>query len=289
MLRNKRYVGVYIYGKNETPDGMPRIIDDELFERVQLMLDKNKVAAARTRGAGEYLLTTKLFCGHCREMMTGYGGTGKSGRAYHYYACKNAKKKLCDKKIVDKQLIEDRVIAECLKLLTDENISKIAKAVAEVCASDYDSSTLKLLRRNLKSAETAIENLWKLAESGQEVEGLQDRIAKRNADKKDIEARIAVEENREVFFTEEQIRFFLSKLKSGNLNDLTVQRGLINIFVSAIYLYDDRLLLVLNGSNVPIEVTAALLDEIAADADSAKCSLINAQALPSYHTIVDTK
>lgn len=74
MLRNRRYIGWYIYGKTETPGGMPRIIEDELFERVQHILDRNKKAPARTRGREEYLLTTKLFCGYCREMMVGYGG-----------------------------------------------------------------------------------------------------------------------------------------------------------------------------------------------------------------------
>ena len=64
MLRNRRYIGTYIYGKHEIPNGMPRIIEDELFERVQRSLDKNKKATARTRGAGEHLLTTKLFCGY---------------------------------------------------------------------------------------------------------------------------------------------------------------------------------------------------------------------------------
>ena len=46
----------------------------------------NKKVPACTRGRDEYLLTTKLFCGYCREMMTSYGGTGKSGKVYHYYA-----------------------------------------------------------------------------------------------------------------------------------------------------------------------------------------------------------
>ena len=101
MLRNKRYIGTYVYKGDETPDGMPRIIDNELFDRVQHILDRNKEAPARTRGREEYLLTTKLFCGYCREMMTGYGGTSKSGKAYHYYACKNAKKKLCRKKVCE--------------------------------------------------------------------------------------------------------------------------------------------------------------------------------------------
>ena len=84
LLRNKRYIGYYIYKDTETPGGMPRIIEDELFQRVQHILDRNKKAPARSRGREEYLLTTKLFCGYCREMMTGYGGTGKSGTAYRY-------------------------------------------------------------------------------------------------------------------------------------------------------------------------------------------------------------
>lgn len=104
---------------------MPRIIEDELFQRVQHILDRNKKAPARSRGREEYLLTTKLFCGCCREMMTGYGGTGKSGTTYRYYACKSTKKKTCRKKVVNKQKIEDRVVLECRKLLTDSNIEKI--------------------------------------------------------------------------------------------------------------------------------------------------------------------
>ena len=124
LLRNRRYVGLYLYKGKATPNGMPRIIDDELFERVQRMVDRNRKAPARKRGKDEYMLTTKLICGYCREMMTGYGGTSKSGRKYYYYACKKAKKKLCQKKIVNKQAIEDKVVSECYKLLTDANIER---------------------------------------------------------------------------------------------------------------------------------------------------------------------
>ena len=66
------------------------------------LMNKNKNAPARTHGEGEYLLTTKLFCGHCKEMMVGYGGTSKTGRQYHYYMCKNARRKKCGKKIASK-------------------------------------------------------------------------------------------------------------------------------------------------------------------------------------------
>ena len=69
MLSNKRYIGVYMYKGQETPGGMPRILDDDLFYKVQDILDKNKKAPARTHGEGEYLLTTKLFCGHCKNIV----------------------------------------------------------------------------------------------------------------------------------------------------------------------------------------------------------------------------
>ena len=133
LLKNKRYIGIYLYKGVETPGGMPRILDDDLFYRVQSLMNKNKSAPARTRGENEYLLTTKLFCGHCKEMMVGYGGTGKSGKQYHYYMCKKARKKKCDKKIIGKQYIEERVVSECLKMLTDDKIRYIAKRVAEEC------------------------------------------------------------------------------------------------------------------------------------------------------------
>lgn len=68
MLSNKRYIGVYMYKGQETPGGMPRILDYDLFNKVQDILNKNKRAPARTHGEGEYLLTTKLFCGHCKNI-----------------------------------------------------------------------------------------------------------------------------------------------------------------------------------------------------------------------------
>ncbi len=262
LLRNKRYIGYYIYKDAETPGGMPRIIEDELFERVQHILNKNKAAPARSRGREEYLLTTKLFCGYCREMMTGYGGTGKSGVAYRYYACKNAKKKLCEKKVVSKQSIEDRVVSECRKLLTDSNIEKIAAAVAAACEADYDNSAIRRIKAAIQEADAAIENLWKALEHGQAAEMITERIEKRQKEKDELQAQLAVEMGKEITFTAPQIKAFLDALKRGNINDENTRRGLVNIFVRAIYLYDDRMTLILNGGERPITIDDILLDEI---------------------------
>ena len=93
ILTNKRYKGVYTYRGQEFENSIPRIISDTLFDEVQLMMEKNKQAPARSKAKVEYILTTKLFCGHCESMMTGVSGVGKSGKTYNYYACNNASKR----------------------------------------------------------------------------------------------------------------------------------------------------------------------------------------------------
>ena len=264
LLSNKRYIGVYLYKGQETPGGMPRILEDDLFYRVQALKNRNKSAPARTQGDGEYLLTTKLFCGHCKEMMVGYGGTGKSGRGYQYYNCKRARKKLCDKKIVSKQFIENRVIAECLKLLTDENIAFIAKAVAEECAKAADNISIKELKRAIKEADTAIENLWMGIEQGQSVEILTERLNKRQLEKSELEEQLAIEENKRIHLTEPQIRAFLDYVCEMPMDDINKRRAIINIFVHSVYLYDDNFTIIVNASGRPLSLEDIPLDDIEA-------------------------
>ena len=285
LLRNKRYIGTYLYKGEETPGGMPRIVSDEVFKRVQNILDKNKAAPARSRGKEEYLLTTKLFCGYCHEMMTGYGGTGKSGKAYHYYACKNAKKHLCQKKVVDKKRIEDMVVAACRQMLTDSNIQRIAEAIEAVFKSEFDSSAIKRIKSAIQEADTAIENLWQALEKGQGVDTIMERINKRQEEKAELEAQLAIEAKKERVISAQEVTHFLSVLQKSNFDDPLNRRAVINIFLNKIYLYDDKFRLVLNGSGQPVEIDNIMLDEIddyfdSQISDSEECSSMVADAPP---------
>ena len=53
MLQNKRYIGILTYMGKEYPGKIPRIIDDDLFERVQQALTKNKKAPAKNKAVGD--------------------------------------------------------------------------------------------------------------------------------------------------------------------------------------------------------------------------------------------
>ena len=101
MLKNRRYIGEFKYRDIVHPRGIPPIIPDELFDRVQHRMAANKKAPAKHKAEDEYLLTTKLRCGKCDCFMVGESGTSKTSTVYRYYKCVGVKKHSgCDKKTV---------------------------------------------------------------------------------------------------------------------------------------------------------------------------------------------
>ena len=287
LLRNKRYIGIYTYKDQEEKDGIPRIVSDELFDKVAEVLAKNKKAPARARAVVEYLLTTKLFCGHCRDMMTGISGTSKTGKLYKYYACNNAKRKTCHKTKVKKDYIEDLVIKECRKLLTKENITRIASEVVALLEREKDNSNERRLTKLLKENEKQRANLFdslRICDIASVKKGIFEEIGKMDLAHKEIENQIDLERAGQFEVTIPQIKFFLSELKKGNVDDIKYRKTLINVFVNSIYLYDDRITLIFNSSKDPVTVDIDLLEAIEESNDAARCSFISSNAPPIKST-----
>lgn len=265
MLKNKRYIGVYTYKGTETPGGMPRIISDDLFNKVAEIMGKNKKAPARAKAKVEYLLTTKLFCGHCREMMTGFSATEKQGRVYNYYICNGRKNKKCDKKMVKKDYIENLVISQCRKLLTPSNIEKIAAEVAAICEAERDTSNLRYLKKCLSNNERKYKNA---VDSVLETDNpkfratIYERISELESEHEQLEKAIALEEAPFPSLTIPKIKFFLTSLKKGNANDMKYRRALITVFVNRIYLYDDRMTITFNSGDDTVTINDRLLCEL---------------------------
>lgn len=139
---------------------------------------------------------------------------------------------------------------------------RIAASVSEVCESNRDTASIKRIRAAIQEADTAIENLWKALERGQAADMITERIEKRQHEKEELQAQLAVEMAKQVTLTAPQVRAYLYSLRQGDKNDENIKRGIINIFLRAVYLYDDRFTLILNGSDTPITIDDILLDEI---------------------------
>ena len=173
-----------------------------------------------------------------------------------------ARRKSSSHRIVHKKFIEDLVVAECLKLLTDEKIAFIAKKVAEECGKNPDNISIRELKAAIKDADTAIENLWRGIEQGQAVDMLTERIQKRQEEKAALETQLAIEENKRINLTEPQIRAFLDYVREMPDDDITKRRALINIFVHSIYLYDDHFTMIINASKKPLAIDNIPLEDI---------------------------
>ncbi len=267
ILKNKRYLGYYIHSGKEVANGIPQIISDELFERVQEKMYKNKKAPARARAKVEYLLTTKLFCGHCKDMMTGFSGTGKQGKIYRYYICNGTKykQKTCDKKRVNKEYIDNLVIAECRRLLSAENIRRIAKEVVAICEAEKDTSNLKRLKKLLSDNERKQKNtITAIMESDIESvrKALGEQIPLLEQEHQELEKLIEQEEAPYPSLSESAIKFFLTSLKKGNINDMKYRKTLVKIFVNKIFLYDDRITITYNSGDEPVTISDQLLSEL---------------------------
>ena len=246
MLKNRKYIGEYRYMDIALPDGMPRIISNELFDLVQKRLEKNKRAPAKKKAPVEYLLTTKLFCGKCGAFMVGESGKSQTGRIYHYYKCAHAKRRrTCDKKSIKKAFIERFVVSETKRIVfQDDMINRIADAVVEF--QKKENTTLPLLQKQLKKAEKGIENMLDAIQQGIITSSTKQRLDDLEARKEELEISITQEKMQKPILTKEQIVFWISRFKDGDIDDVKYQRSVIDVFVNSVYLYDDKLVLMYN-------------------------------------------
>ena len=256
ILLNKKYVGIYTYNGVDTKDGMPRIIDDDTFNKTQEIMFKNKKAPARARAKTEYLLTTKLFCGHCKELMTGYSGTSKTGKLHSYYMCNNARKKQCNKKAIQKDYIEDIVIEQARNILTSDNIKRIAEEVVNLANKEKDSASLRRLNNLLNENEKQRANLFdslKICEIDSVKKSIFEEINKMEIERTRLKDDIAIEKSQHVKLTVGQVKYFLLQLRRGNINDIKYRRLLINTLIYKVYIYDNGIAVYFNTQDKPIE------------------------------------
>ena len=253
VLKNEKYTGVYLYKDKRIEGGMPRIIDDDTFWKVQEMLKINKRAPAHKWSKAEYLLTDKLFCGKCGSGMIGESGTSKTGAKHNYYSCSKKKRfRECDKKSIRQAVVEELVINATVDLLKDDELLEflIENTWQYYQAQDESQEELNALHRELEQTEKAISNLITAIEAGILNDATKKRMAELEAQQKDLLAAIADREIAKGFhITREYVDFFFRQLRDRDYTDREVQKQLIATFVNSVFLYDDHLKLNFNFSS----------------------------------------
>ncbi|MCL2220844.1 MAG: recombinase family protein [Oscillospiraceae bacterium] len=251
-LRNTKYVGRYMFNGEVIEGACDAIVSEDLFNAVQERLDAVRHAPAAQKARKEYLLQNKAYCGHCGVRLVGDSGTSKSGKVHNYYACGNRKKHhTCDKQNEKKNFLEWYVVEQTVKyVLTPSNIDLIAKGIVADYDNEFNATRIKGLERQVIKIDTEVNKLVDLLVELPKKTALKtaDKIELLETQKADIELnlvtlRIASEHK----FTTEQITAWLKSFCAGDELDEEYQRRIISVFINAIFLYDNKLVIYYNG------------------------------------------
>ena len=257
LLKNRKYIGEYQYQDVIIPGGVPAILSDDLFYRVQARLEKNKRAPATAKADVDYLLTTKLFCGLCERMMIGESGTSHTGDKHYYYKCAGAKrKKDCKRKAVRKHWIERAaVLVTVQRVLQDDEISRIAEAI--VALQEKEDTSLPAMRQQLTECEKAIDNMLNAIQMGVLTASTKERLEKLEMQREELKLSILQAQMARPRYTKEQVVSWISRFKYGNVDDPQYQKQIIDTFINSIYVFDDKLVFTYNFKDGTETITLA--------------------------------
>lgn len=151
ILRNRKYIGEYVYNRavsrnefgkrNRHKDktdkeiiriagGMPRIIDDDTFYKVQTILDERRVGSRviNPKEHRKYMLSGLLRCLDCGSAVCG-SITRTHQRYYTVYQC-NPRDKPCIRRRIPTDYLEDYLHSLlCKCLLLPENNKKLCQLI----------------------------------------------------------------------------------------------------------------------------------------------------------------
>lgn len=195
MLRNRRYIGTAMIGKNcmtasgkrnnhrADHEGMliiedvcPSIIDKETFMTAQAKMQQRKRRPGVNSAKRNYLLSGLIICEHCGQAMTGSVSSKKNGLTHRYYRCPRKTRlgtDVCRNKSIPADSLEELVIGQIQELFLDdaaleELIDKIEKQY-RVMLGDVEAE-IKELRKKKDEADKKIDKFYDFVCDGGEVD-----------------------------------------------------------------------------------------------------------------------
>ena len=159
LLRDPYYLGLVPY-KRGTPEEQvfpgrhTPLIDETTFDKVQALLDENRVSGERTQKHRHYLKGS-IYCGECGRRLLYGPSRGKSGKVYDYFFCgSRVRRGACSMRAnIRPHLIEEAIerhYRERPVQLTAKDVKKRTQAVeALVAASQQGAAHVKAAKTEL--------------------------------------------------------------------------------------------------------------------------------------------
>ncbi len=257
-LKNQKYVGKIFYGGIEYNSTYPKLIEQSLFDEVQEKLSLNARAPSRHKAKEKYLLQGKAFCGHCGTVLVGESGRSKNGVVHHYYACSKKKKQhLCSKKNERKDFLEWYIVEQTKEyVLHADRVFLIAKKVVEEYEKDIDVQHIQALEKRLVKLSNDCDKVFQKildTDNSSLQKKLEEQFEKLDLQKADLELDIAkLKAVSSIQYTEDEVVEWLRSYCNGDLFDMEFREKIIDTFVSAVYVYDNKITIFYNIKDVKV-------------------------------------
>ena len=248
ILTNDNYIGTYHFAGVKIPESMPAIIDIDTWEQCQLQ--RKKTYRKKGKCPEPYYMSGKLFCGICGAPIYGCYGTGKHGKRYAYYICKNNKHKKCPGHYMRKDAIEKPVFDFLFnKVLTGKTFNKFVDAVSESLVGSKKKSPKQQLEAELRNTNRKIENITRAISEGIWSKQTSEMLDNLNKRAEDLQQKIAYHQmTDEKFISADRIKFLMHMIKEGKRDDPEFLGSLMHTFINSVTLYDNWMRVVVNAS-----------------------------------------
>ena len=145
-------------------------------------------------------------------------------------------------------------------LMNDATIDAIVSALMTL--QDAENTALPLYEKQLREVKSSIDNLLNAIQQGIFTRSTKERLDELEASRDELENKIAVEKLAKPRITEEQLRFFLERFRKMDVTRKSQRKMLIDTFVNAIFLYDDKMVLTYNFHESTETITFGELQEV---------------------------
>lgn len=243
MWHNRKYIGEYAYADVVLPDKIPAIVPADLFQRVQTRIALNVHTKGGTaRAMSDYILTGKLYCGHCGQPMVGVSGTSSTGAIHRYYSCAARKRKsgACDKLPERKLDLEAEIVrAVCRHVLSPDILDSLIDRVVTLAEQDrQDDPVGASLQAERKTIDTSISNIIRAMEQGIFTSSTKSRLEELESQRADVAARISAHEAERPTITRHLVDQFLRGLCGVDASSESDRRQVIEVLVHSVVISD---------------------------------------------------
>ena len=242
IVKNERYTGVLRFRDHVNREAIPRLIDDETFEKAKAKLKQNQKGIGVHAAKDPYLLFGKCICGYCSSLVRGYGGTsGTKDRYYSYYRCKNAAKEhVCKAKSISKEKLESLVLSAIRDCLDNKaNLEEICEILYQ---KQFQASPEKFsLEKELEESKKSMENIMRAIEQGAPFAEFKDRFLELKKKVNSIEQRKEINYAKRNVYQKQDFMEIVKLILNSKKMSTEAKSLIFNAFINCVEIYSDKI------------------------------------------------